>query len=32
MRVRAATSARAQIHFYLSEIFPDTLGKPIFGN
>jgi hypothetical protein len=24
--------ARAQIHFYLSEIFPDTLGKPIFGN
>jgi hypothetical protein len=24
--------ARAQVHFYFSEIFPDTLGKPIFGN
>jgi hypothetical protein len=23
---------RAQAHFYLSEIFPDTFGKPIFGN
>jgi hypothetical protein len=22
---------RAQAHFYLSEIFPDTTGKPIFG-
>jgi hypothetical protein len=22
---------RAQAHFYLSEIFPDTIGKPIFG-
>jgi hypothetical protein len=32
MRVRAATSARAQGHLYLSELLPDTLGKPIFGN
>ena len=23
---------RAQAHLYLSEIFPDTIGKPIFGN
>jgi hypothetical protein len=23
--------ARAQAHLYLSEIFPDTIGKPIFG-
>jgi hypothetical protein len=22
---------RAQLHLYLSQIFPDTLGKPIFG-
>jgi hypothetical protein len=22
---------RAQLHLYLSEIFPDTIGKPIFG-
>jgi hypothetical protein len=24
--------ARAQAHLYLSELLPDTLGKPIFGN
>ena len=23
---------RAQAHLYLSEMFPDTIGKPIFGN
>jgi hypothetical protein len=23
---------RAQAHLYFSEIFPDTLGQPIFGN
>lgn len=23
---------RAQAHLYFSEIFPDTIGKPIFGN
>ena len=22
----------AQLHFFMSQIFPDTLGKPIFGN
>ena len=25
------TGVIAQLHFYLDDIFPNTLGKPIFG-
>jgi hypothetical protein len=28
----AATGFIAQLHFFLDDIFPTTLGKPIFGN
>jgi hypothetical protein len=31
-RSNAATGFIAQLHFFLDDIFPTTLGKPIFGN
>lgn len=31
-RSGSGIGARAQAHLYLSELLPDTLGKPLFGN
>ena len=31
-RTGRKTGVLAQLHFYLDDIFPTTIGKPLFGN
>ena len=31
-RTGSKTGVIAQLHFYLDDIFPNSIGKPIFGN